>query len=84
MVRERMALQRNYNVVLRAAAQKYFPWLAVSQEQELTCAGSCSRCISSSSALKITAKSFPKGKEDPKMKGCDAASFWSCDVLNSG
>lgn len=68
-----MALQKNYDVVFKAAAQKYSPWLAVSQEQELTCRGSCSRCISSSSALKITAKSFPKGKADPKMKGCDAA-----------
>lgn len=73
-----MALKRNYNVVLKAAAQKHFPWLAVSLEQEPTCGGSCSRCISSSSALKI--KEFPRRPGRTKNEGmqCSIISQLGC------
>lgn len=79
-----MALRRNYNVVLAVAACKCFPWLALSQEQEPTHGETCSRYISSGSALKITAKSFPEGWGGPDMKGCDTAPFPSWDALNPG
>lgn len=67
---------------LRQLKRKCFPWLALSQEQEPTRGGSCSRYISSGSALKISAKSFPEGQGDPDMKRCDAASFPDWNALN--